>query len=46
MQLDNEFIKVEAGDVVPIQDGVFHKVINLRDADMYFVCVFDGKRRH
>ena len=46
MQLDNEFIKVEAGDVVPIQDGVFHKVINLHDADMYFVCVFDGKRKH
>ena len=46
MQLDNEFIKVEAGDVVPIQDGVFHKVINLGDADMYFVCVFDGKRKH
>ena len=45
MQLDNEFVKVEAGDVVPIHDGVFHKVTNLQDEDMYFVCVFDGKRR-
>jgi mannose-6-phosphate isomerase-like protein (cupin superfamily) len=46
MQLDNEFIEVEAGDVVPINDGVFHKVINPRDADMYFICVFDGQRKH
>ena len=46
MQLDNEFIKVQAGDVVPIQDGVFHKVSNFSDEDLYFVCVFDGKRKH
>ena len=42
MQLDNEFVKVEAGDVVPIHDGVFHKVTNLQDEDMYFVCVLGG----
>ena len=45
MQLDNEFIKVQSGDVVPIHDGVFHKVKNLQDEDLYFVCVFDGKRK-
>ena len=45
MQLDNEFIKVQEGDVVPIHDGVFHKVKNLQDEDLYFICVFDGKRK-
>ena len=46
MTLDDERFPVEEGDVILIEDGVFHKVINLRDADMYFVCVFDGKRKH
>ena len=35
---------VRAGDVVPIKDGVFHKVYNDNNEDLYFVCVFDGNR--
>lgn len=45
MQLDNNDFPVEAGDVVLIEDGVFHRVtagIN----GVYFICVFDGKRNH
>ena len=37
---------VGPGDVVQIPDGWFHKVKNTGDKDLYFVCVFDGKRSH
>lgn len=43
MELDNIKINVNPGDVVPISDGVFHKVHAGNDG-CYFVCVFDGKR--
>ena len=46
MELDDQLIDVKQGDVVPIHDGVFHKVYNNTDEDLYFVCVFDGKRKH
>ena len=47
MQLnDNLPIEVGPGDVVLIEDGVFHKVYNTSEIDLYFVCVFDGKRNH
>ena len=36
---------VEGGDVVLIPDGVYHKVINNNDKPLYFVCVFDGRRK-
>ena len=29
-----------------IEDGEFHQVINDGEEDLYFVCVFDGKRTH
>lgn len=35
---------VEAGDVVLIPDGAFHQVINNSSEELYFICVFDGKR--
>ena len=38
--------KVQAGDVVLIEDGMFHRVFNTSEVDLYFVCVFDGKRNH
>lgn len=41
----NEF-KVRGGDVVLIPDGAFHQVINTSAEDLYFICVFDGKRNH
>ena len=44
MQLDDDTFSVKAGDVIPIQDGVFHKVFNTSKKDLYFVCVFDGTR--
>jgi len=37
---------VLAGDVILIEDGVFHRVINDGDTDLIFNCVFDGKRNH
>lgn len=37
---------VNAGDVILIEDGVFHRVINDGDTDLIFNCVFDGKRNH
>jgi len=46
MQLDDDTINVQEGDVVLIEDGVFHRVHNTGDYGLYFVCVFDGKRNH
>lgn len=46
MELDEERFPVNAGDIVLIQDGVFHRVHNTGTTDLYFVCVFDGKRNH
>ena len=44
MELDKTRFTVKSGDVVPINDGVFHKVYNDSDEDLYFVCVFNGNR--
>lgn len=47
MTLDKSTFFVTAGDVVLIEDGVFHKVWNdSKVEDLVFVCVFDGKRSH
>ena len=46
MELGNDTIKVQPGDVVLIEDGVFHRVHAGMYEEMYFVCVFDGKRNH
>jgi len=46
MLLDDHRFAVKAGDIVLIEDGVFHRVYNTSDKELYFVCVFDGKRRH
>ena len=43
MWLDENEFPVEGGEVVLIEDGVFHKV-EAGDEGMYFVCVFQGKR--
>jgi len=45
MDLDNKTINVGPGDVVLIEDGVFHRV-HAGPVGCYFVCVFDGKRNH
>ncbi len=41
---DNKFF-VDEGDVVLIEDGMFHRV-HAEEKGCYFVCVFDGKRNH
>jgi mannose-6-phosphate isomerase-like protein (cupin superfamily) len=41
--LDEKKISVQTGDMVLIEDGVFHKVES-GASGLYFVCVFDGKR--
>lgn len=46
MELDQETFPVSAGDVVLISDGAFHRVHNPNHTNLYFVCVFDGKRNH
>lgn len=46
MELDGDRFKVNPGDIVLIQDGVFHRVFNTGAVDLYFVCVFDGRRNH
>jgi mannose-6-phosphate isomerase-like protein (cupin superfamily) len=46
MELDGDRFKITPGDVVLIKSGVFHRVFNTGAVDLYFVCVFDGKRNH
>ena len=46
MELGDVTIKVQPGDVVLIEDGVFHRVHAGMHEELYFVCVFDGKRKH
>jgi len=45
MELDELSFGVKTGDVVLIEDGVFHRV-HAGPRGCYFVCVFDGKRSH
>ena len=45
IELDDNTFTVKAGDVVLIEDGVFHRV-HAGPKGCYFVCVFDGRRNH
>lgn len=45
MELDDKTVNVKVGDVVLIEDGVFHRV-HAGPYGCYFVCVFDGRRTH
>jgi len=45
MEIDDDRFFVDEGDVVLIEDGVFHRV-HAEEHGCYFVCVFDGKRNH
>ncbi len=45
MELDDDTISFKEGDVVLIEDGVFHRV-HAGPLGAYFVCVFDGRRSH
>ena len=46
MQLDDNEFDISAGEMVLIEDGVFHRVHAGMYEDLYFVCVFDGRRKH
>ena len=46
MQLDDEKFIVKAGDIVLIEDGVYHRVFNESNFDLQFICVFNGGRNH
>lgn len=47
MELDEKRFPVATGDVVLIEDGVFHRVHNTNSLQcLYFVCVFQGQRNH
>ncbi len=45
MYLDNKPMPVQAGDIMLIHDGVHHKVEAGID-ELFFICVFDGRRNH
>jgi len=45
MELDNEKFVVKEGDTVLVEDGAFHRV-HAGPEGCYFVCVFDGARKH
>lgn len=44
MEIDDVVFDVKPGDVILLEDGVFHKVY--AKTDMYFICVFTGPRDH
>ena len=46
MELDDKVFDVKEGDLILIEDGVFHRVHNTGTVDLYMVCVFDGGRNH
>ena len=46
MRIEEASWPVKAGDIKLIEDGEFHQVINDGEEDLYFVCVFNGKRTH
>ena len=47
MYLDDVPQDVAAGDIVLIEDGVHHRVLNThRKKPLIFNCVFEGKRNH
>ena len=43
IELDDVTHSIVAGDVILIEDGVFHRV-HAGPVGCYFVCVFDGRR--
>tara|TARA_Y100000741_G_scaffold234120_1_gene178984 strand:+ start:151 stop:480 length:330 start_codon:yes stop_codon:yes gene_type:complete len=46
MKMDDDIFPVKEGDVILVEDGKFHQVINNSEKNLYFVCVFDGSRSH
>ena len=45
MQINDQFIGVDQGDIICVEGGEFHKVYNTADEGLLFACVFSGKRQ-
>ena len=41
---DEKNFSVTKGDIILVEDDVYHKLSNTSDDELYFVCIFDGKR--
>ena len=46
MEINEKRFEVNAGDIIFIEDGDFHRVLNTSRELLEFVCVFDGVRSH
>jgi mannose-6-phosphate isomerase-like protein (cupin superfamily) len=46
MQIDDKTFPVDAGDVILVDSGEYHRVYNDSDLGLHFVCVFNGGRNH
>jgi len=46
MQVDTTLFDVKEGDIILIEDGVYHRVFNESDTFLEFICVFDFNRNH
>ena len=46
MELDDKKIDIQGGEMLLIEDGIFHRAHNTGDVDLYMVCIFDGERNH
>jgi oxalate decarboxylase/phosphoglucose isomerase-like protein (cupin superfamily) len=46
MLVDEQKFRVNAGDIILIPDGAFHRVINDGEQNLVFNCVFQGQRNH
>lgn len=44
MEVNDENLLVGKGDIVPVQDGDFHRVRNYGLKNLVFICVLGGKR--
>lgn len=44
MQLGKEKFGIETGDIVLVKAGKFHKVFNIGNKDLVFLCVFEKYR--
>ena len=45
MTLDSALFEVNAGDIVVVQKGVFHRVWNdSKNHNLKMICIFEGER--
>ena len=43
MQIDDSKFEVKQGDVIPVPDGVFHRVFNESSEILEFAAIFNAK---